>query len=110
MLGNLKHKIRIWFWSTAEEDIMLLPIEDKTPTEITNQAITRNGEQHRMADPDHDVLREEVMTNREMVNNMRIRISQIDERTAFMAKILFGLFISVVAGTAAGVILAFAGF
>lgn len=110
VLKSVREKARIWFNSSADEDLYLLQIQDKSPSEVTEGTMLRGGgEQQIMNDPDHDVLRKEVMTNREMVNNIRIRISQIDERTAFMSKVLFGLLIAVVGGVAVGLILAFVG-
>lgn len=107
VLSNLRSKIRIWFFSTASEDIMNFPLEELTYDEYERRALLRSDGESAMSNPDHSVIREEVKTNREMIHSMRVRVSRIDERTAFQSKILFGLFLSIVVSIGAGLVLAF---
>lgn len=107
LLSTLRDKARIWFYSTAEAEVMNLPIEELTYEEYEKRALLRNDAGDMMGDPDHNVIREEVRSNREMIHNMRVRVSRIDERTAFQSKILFGLFLAIVGSIGAGLVIAF---
>lgn len=100
-------KCRVWFTSTADKDILEEELEELRLDQYGS--LLRSGEEPtEMADPEHEFIREEVRNNRRMINEVRVRVSRVDERTSFIAKIVFGVFIAMLVSIGGGLILAFA--
>lgn len=102
---SILDKCKVWFFSTAEEDILHEEIEERDFDSYSN-LITRGEEPFEMADEDHEFIRGEVKNNRRMINEVRVRVSRIDERTSFIAKLIFGMFIGIIVSVGGGLILA----
>lgn len=102
----LKERVKIWFWpanvtsdeykSELERDKVETPLKDREGGQMDDSA----GEQS------NSKIDNRVSKNTEMTHENRHRIIRIDERTAFIAKIIFALFIAFVVAVGAGMFLA----
>lgn len=106
---TLQKKLRIYFFSADQGDLLEGETRKRHSEVIIPEADFKRGEpeQYAMTDPDHEVLREEVKANRRRLNETRIWLSRIDERTAFIARIIFVLFMAFIVSVGAGLVLAF---
>lgn len=108
MFMSIRDRCRLWFFSAAEDDMLYEDVSNKYAEIDLPDLQLRGGEGENtsMSDPDHDVIREEVRANRKTLNETRVWVSRIDERTAFIARIVFALFVSFIAAVGAGLVLA----
>lgn len=123
---NLRERCKLWFFSSAENNILdgdeeyadkgFEPDTENNHASMTGggedviddheETLMRGGEDKgEKKDNPSDFIKEEIRTNRKMIYETRNWIGRIDERTAFIARIVFAMFVSFIVAVAAGVLL-----
>ena len=109
-LERLRARWQIWFHTTNPEVL----VEDDKPDSFKDkidresEIVTRGGEDQSGKTSRVQKTKELADDNRSLIYENRQRLARVDERTAFIAKLVFGLFIAFLGATGAGLLVAFA--
>lgn len=98
---GLVDRCRVWFFPTRPKELRIKVEEGEDGDVVVDDRLPHTVTEPPPSDEDVDITKTD--RNRELIHQNAKRITRIDERTAFIARIVFALFVAFFVSLGAGI-------